>query len=1028
MRTLLSCVLFLLLDITSPLVHADVPPDPGALNAQIAPRSIGPAGMSGRITAIDVVPDNKDIWYVGAASGGVWKTINAGTTFLPVFDQQPVQSIGAIAIAPSNPNVLYVGTGEGNPRNSQSSGNGIYKSYDGGDSWHYLGLPGSSNIHRLIVHPQNEQIVWAGVLGDPFNANETRGLYKSQDGGKSWKKILYSNARSGIADLVLDPSNPNKLIAALWEFRRSPWDSVSGGEGSGLFMTLDGGESWRELDSEAGLPQKPYGRIGVAIAPSQPSRVYALVESEKNAIYRSDNGGTSWELINTETIGSRPFYFAELHVDSQNENRVYNLYSRLARSENAGETFSVIEDWGREVHADHHAFWIDPDNPAFIIDGTDGGLYWSRDRGENWRFAENLPLGQFYHITLDNDVPYNIYGGLQDNGTWYGPSEVWHRAGIRNSYWRELAFNDGFDVVLDDEDADIVYALWQGGMLVRVNKRTGQRKTIAPVVSGKTLRFNWNAAIAKDPFDPGTVFLGSQFLHKSLDKGNTWSIISPDLTTNNPAKQRQEQSGGLSIDATAAENHTTLTVIAPSKLQEGLLWVGTDDGRLHLSRDKGTNWQDLTANIGASLPDAAEHGWIRQIVPSLHAVGSAFVVIDNHLQGDRSPYLLHTQDFGQSWHNLLKNKDVPAYALSFVQDPAEAKLMFVGTEFGLYYSMDAGEHWTQWRRGYPSVSTMDLKIHTRENDLVIGTFGRSLYVLDDLQPWRDLASEPDLKQQPLHLFTPPDTYQPVIKQARGQRLSPDNLYAGENNARQALISFWVNEPQTKSVEISIHKDGSRVRHWQQPVTQGLNRTHWDLQWSGEEIYGPLMSPDLEMPLAEPGTYRVLITAGTLSAEGELQLLADPGVNYDPLLYAANTAFRHEIEMLKKQMLEVKKTLACMETRLPLIQDHLQHSTAEAISEGIDRVWSLIEHRRIQGVISHSPRLAHQLSRAFYYTHSPYEALNEGDRALLSTLEQQVAQLQGSFERFRESTWNPALEGMTATQSTDKTCREQALLQ
>ena len=1001
-RSLLSLPLSLLLCL---LLVNPVAAQPTAAEAEQIPlRSIGPAGMSGRITAIDVVPSDRNIWYIGSASGGLWKTVNAGITFEPVFDQQPVQAIGAVAVAPSNPDIVYVGTGEGNPRNSQSSGNGMYKSTDGGKTWRYLGFKESRNVYRMLVHPEDERIVWAGVLGDPFRDSEMRGLYKSVDGGDSWKKVLYSNASSGIAELVMDPGNPDRLIAALWEFRRSPWDFVSGGAGSGLHLSEDGGDTWREIGSDAGLPEKPYGRIGLAIAPSRSDRVYALVESQKNALYRSDDGGASWERVNTETIGSRPFYFSLIHVDSQNEDRVYNLYSRLARSENAGEDFEVIEDWGRKVHADHHAFWIDPDDPDFIIDGTDGGLYWTRDRGRHWRFAENLPLGQFYHITLDDAVPYNIYGGLQDNGTWYGPSEVWNRSGIRNSYWRELAFNDGFDVVLDQAEDDIAYALWQGGMLVRANKRTGQRKTIMPVEPDRALRFNWNTAIAGDPFQPGRLYIGSQFVHRSDDRGESWRIISPDLSTDNPEKQQQQRSGGLSIDATTAENHTTITVIAPSPLQEGLLWVGSDDGRIHLTRDGGDSWQDLSPNLSA----APEDGWIKRIIPSVHDADSAFVVIDNHLQGDWTPYVFQTTDAGASWKDLMAGHDIPAYALSFAQDPEEPALMFVGTEFGLYYSLDAGQRWTQWTRGLPSVSTMDLQIQARERDLVLGTFGRSIWVLDDLQPWRELAGTPDLRDKALHLFAPADTYQPVIDQAPGQRLSPDHLFSGDNNARQALISFWVNDPEVERVTIAVAQGGEHLVEWEMAVDQGMNRTHWDLQLEGRAIYGPLMSPDLERPLAAPGDYQVAVTAGDSLAQAGLRLLPDPSVNHDAGTYAENLAFRRTLDSLDARMTSLTDSMACMEEAL----DEAHHdATAEdeaGLRDAIAEVWELIALRDIQGVVSGSPRLSDQLNKAYYFTHSPYERLTENDRRLLRALEEQSERLLNRFngqvlERWRRLT-------------------------
>ncbi|WOJ95963.1 sialidase [Congregibacter brevis] len=985
--------------------------------------------MSGRITSIAVVPTNKNIWYIGSASGGLWKTVNAGTSFEPIFDAQPAQSIGAVAVAPSQPNVVYVGTGEGNPRNSQSSGNGLYKSVDGGESWIHLGVEQSRNIHRLIVHPKNEQVVWAGVLGDPFKATDSRGVYKSMDGGESWRRVLFSDSRSGVADLVMDPRNPDKLIASLWEFRRSPWDSASGGPGSGLYVSNDGGESWAELGEDSGLPERPYGRIGVAIAPSDPDRVYALIESKRNAFYRSDDGGVSWSMVNTETIGSRPFYFSEIHVDTQNPDRVYNLYSRLARSENAGAEFEVIEDWGMEVHADHHAFWIDPDDSSFIIDGTDGGLYWSRDRGDNWRFAENLPLGQFYHITVDDAVPYKVYGGLQDNGTWYGPSEVWNRGGIRNGYWRELAFNDGFDVVLGGQGDPWVYALWQGGMLVRINTLTGQRKTIMPTEGEKqgkerenrSLRFNWNAAIAASPFDAATLYIGSQFVHRSKDRGSSWDVISPDLTTNDVTKQRQYLSGGLSIDATAAENHTTITVIAPSELEQRLLWVGSDDGRIHLTRSGGESWTDVTAN----LPGAPLAGWIKQIVPSSYSASEAFVVIDNHLQGDTTPYLFRTQDYGVTWVNVLRGQGIPSYALSFIQDTVEPRLMFLGTEYGLYLSLDEGATWQQWKKGYPAVSTMDMAVQEREADLVVASFGRSIWILDDLTPWRVLAGAPDLTNETLQLFAPPASYQPVIGQAIGQRLSPDNLYSGDNNAREALISFWINDEEVETVTVSITQRDQLVRQWEQQVEQGMNRTSWDLQWAGQEIYGPLMSPVLEQPLAAPGVYTVTISAGTLKRSSELRLLADPRVDYEEDSYQQNLKYRQTIESLQTQSKGVLKVLACMEERLER-DDELSESVSAKLHKKIVDVWELIAFRDFQGVISDSEKLSHRLSKAFYYTHSPYERLTDNDKQLLASLESQMQKVLQAFGLLMTDYWVPAMGPLEGAPRTDSVSGQPAV--
>ena len=456
-------------------------------------RSVGPAGMSGRVTAIDAVIDNPDLLYIGTASGGLWKSSNGGINFDPLFDNESTHSIGAIAIYQENPDIIYVGTGEGNPRNSHNAGNGMYKSIDGGKNWTHLGLEATRNIHRVIVHPNNPDIVYAGVQGTAWNESTDRGVYKSIDGGQTWEQILYINANTGIGDLVIDPSNPEKLIAAMWEFRRWPWHFTSGGAGSGLYVTFDGGNNWTERTSEDGLPAGQLGRIGIGIAPSNPAIVYALIEAKKNALYRSEDGGFTFSKVNdSDQVSNRPFYYNDLFVDPVNENRVYHLASIVQVTEDGGKTFKRIMD---DVHPDHHAWWVDPNNPNLIYEGNDGGLAISRDRGKTWRFPENLPVGQFYHIRVDNSTPYRICGGMQDNGSWCGPSQVWRAGGIRNTYWEEVAFGDGFDVMIHPENPDIGYAMSQGGNLVRFELVTGYQKYIKPVhPEGETLRFNWNAA------------------------------------------------------------------------------------------------------------------------------------------------------------------------------------------------------------------------------------------------------------------------------------------------------------------------------------------------------------------------------------------------------------------------------------------------------------------------------------------------------------------------------------------------------
>ncbi|GAB4428075.1 MAG: hypothetical protein OHK0039_46550 [Bacteroidia bacterium] len=757
------------------------------------PRSIGPAGMSGRVTAIDGVAGQPDILYVGTASGGLWKTVNGGTTWQPLFDSQRVAGIGALAVFQKNPSIIWAGTGEGNPRNSQTSGYGVYRSLDAGRTWQCMGLEETRVIHRIYIHPDDPNTVWVGAQGSAWNDSRERGVFKTTDGGKTWAKVLYVNERTGIADLVVDPANPNKLLAAMWEFRRQPWFFQSGGPGSGLYMSLDGGETWTRRSHKDGLPEGDLGRIGLAIAPSDPQRVYALVEAKKNALYASQDGGYTWRQVNDkDEIGNRPFYYSDLYVDPVNENRIYSLHSTVTMSEDGGRSFSTLLGYvgSGGIHPDHHAWWIDPQDPTFLVNGNDGGLAISRDRGQSWQFIENLPLAQYYHINYDNEYPYNVYGGMQDNGSWRGPAYVWRAGGIRNSYFEELYFGDGFDVVPDPQNARYGYAMSQGGYLGRYDVQTGFTKFIRPVhPEGTTLRFNWNAGIAQDPFDPAAIYYGSQFVHRSRDRGETWELLSPDLTTNDTSKQQQARSGGLTYDVTAAENHTTIITIAPSPVERGVIWVGTDDGNLQLTRDDGKTWTLLTTR----LPGAPRHGWIPQIHPSNHSAAEAYVVLNNYRQGDWQPYLYRTRDYGQTWERLADADKVWGYCLSVVQDPEVAQLLFLGTEYGLYVSIDGGSTWDKWKHGYPTVSTMDMKIHPREGDLIIGTFGRAAYILDDIRPLRALArAGAGLLDRELVVFEAPEAVLAEYAQASGIRFAGDAMFGGQNRQRGAMLSFSVN--------------------------------------------------------------------------------------------------------------------------------------------------------------------------------------------------------------------------------------------
>ncbi|MEM9928298.1 MAG: hypothetical protein AAF840_00640 [Bacteroidota bacterium] len=887
----------------------------------IAPRSIGPAGMSGRVTAIDVNPTDKDHIYVGTASGGVWMSKNGGISFDPIFDEEKYLGIGAVAVSDANPNIVWVGTGEGNPRNSANYGGGIYRSLDGGKTWKFMGLEATRHIHRVIPHPTDPDVVYVGAMGNMWAPNPERGVYRTTDGGKTWELVLHIDEGTGIADMVMDPSNPNKLIAATWTFDRDPDYFNSGGPGSGIWVTHDGGDNWVRRTAKDGLPKGDLGRIGIAIAASNPNVVYALVEAKENGLYKSTDGGSSWRLVQKKDIGNRPFYYAELYVDPNNENTIYNVYTYVAKSTDGGRTFREIADYGNSVHPDHHAFWIDPDNSELLIDGNDGGLNISRDAGATWRFAANLPLAQFYHINYDMSYPYNIGGGMQDNGSWVGPSQGLKSGGITDADWQEVYFGDGFDLIFKPGDANTVYAASQGGSLGRVNRRTGKTKFIKPIhPDGTFLRFNWNAPIAQGPQSDCTIYMGSQFVHKSTDCGDNWEIISPDLTTNDSTKQRSMISGGLTIDATQAENFTTLLTIVPNhkkgSSQQGL-WVGSDDGRLHFSPDDGATWNDLTAN----LPGMNAGSWIPYIEASKHNEAEAWVVVNDFRRGDTRPMVFHTTDFGQTFRRVVDENKVTGHALAIVQDPVEPKLLFLGTDQGLFISFDKGGSWTHYDETYPHVSTRDLKIHPREHDLIIGTFGRAAWILDDIRPFRELATQgTDLLKDTLVAFPAPDAYQYSRRSYQGVRFYAQGQFQGRDRWGGALFTYWFLPPggedagamekdkkssvanlmyvgddipedaetdpnpkqqNKKKVKIQVVdvQSGDTIRTYRTTPRYGMNRTSWNMRRDGIDYPSRReRRPDSDAnsgAAVPPGVYEIVLTYGNHVSATTVTVHADP---------------------------------------------------------------------------------------------------------------------------------------------------------
>jgi photosystem II stability/assembly factor-like uncharacterized protein len=854
----------------------------------LKPRNIGPAGMSGRITTIDVVLDNPNIIYLGSASGGVWKTENSGNTWTPVFDDQPTQNIGAVAVQQSNPNIVWVGTGEGNPRNSVNIGEGIFKSLDAGKTWTRKGLENTRNIHRIIIDPVDPNIVYVAAVGNPYGIHPERGVFKTTDGGETWTKILYTNDTSGCSDLVMDPSNPNRLLASMWQHRRTPWDFKSGGPGSGLYLTVDGGKHWKKLGKADGLPDGELGKIGLAFARSQPTRVYAMVEATKNGLYKSDDGGTKWQLVTNDPkiVTNRPFYFQDIRVDPQNENRIYNIHDQVEVSEDGGKTFTTVIPYAG-IHPDHHAWWIDPTNGSFMIDGNDGGIGITHDRGKNWTFDDKIPVGQFYHLNTDNEMPYHVMGGMQDNGCWHGPAYTWTSGGIRNDYWDNIGGGDGFEVFPDAEDASWVYSESQGGFAERRNWVTGESWFIKPssLDPKLLLRCNWNTAMAQDPFDKRTIYYGSQFLHKSTNKGVSWEVISPDLSTNDTTEIKAFQNtGGLTLDITGAETHCTIITISPSAKEQGTIWVGTDDGNVQLTRDGGKTWQ----NFRGKIPGMPLGCWIPQITASRYNAGEAFVVANDYRRGDFKPYIFRTTDYGKTWKRMVDENKVRGYALCMIQDPAEPNLIFVGTENGLWISFDNGSSFQQWKNSYPSVSTYDLAIQEREADLVVATFGRSLWVFDDIRPFRKIAAGKGAAiTNTITAFPTPDAYQAQYKSATGYEWSVDGLYEAENRRRGAEVSFFINKPapadsvkKGDSASVRIYDDKNEViRSLKWKVDSGFNRDYWGMEAKGYRQPGsPKPKPDAPEPgglQVLPGTYKVVITYAKAADSTLVTIKDDP---------------------------------------------------------------------------------------------------------------------------------------------------------
>lgn len=797
-------------------------------------RSVGPINNAGRISVVTGIPGDPLTYYVAGANGGIIKTTNGGTTFTPIFDDQGAISIGAIAVAPSDRNIVYVGTGEGNPRNNASVGDGMYKSLDGGEHWTHIGLEKSDKIARIVIDARNPDIVYACVLGREWGPSEERGVYKTTDGGASWKRILFLDSQTSCSDISADADNSNIVYAGMYTYRRWAWYLASGSGKTGVYKSVDGGATWEALsgpDQYRGLPRKAMDRIGVAVAPSNPNIVYVISETkDEGELWRSDDAGKTWITVNRDpNINFRPFYYADIRVDPRNPNKIFSLSGGLYLSEDGGRNFRSI---ARGIHGDHQGMWIDPVDPRYVLSGSDGGWQVSRDGGLTFEVVNTFPFTQFYHINYDMQEPYHVCGGLQDNGTWCGTSNSLSGQGIRPADWVNVGGGDGFFGVPILDKPWLVFADAQGGMITISDMRSGVRKNVYPypnrvgsvgdAMLGHKYRFNWNSPIVLSPQHPGTVYFGGNVVFRTRDYGLSWDVISPDLTTNDPKKQ-QSSGGEIVTDNTAAEFHTTLLSIAPSPVDSNVIWTGSDDGMVHVTRDGGKTWNSVFANVPGLKPNA----WIATVEASHFDAGTAYVSADHHQDDDYAPYFYMTTDYGKTWKSIRGDLPDRAWWSHVIrEDPRNRNVLYAGTEAGVWATWDRGMHWVSIRGKMPAVPVRDIQVQPRDNDLLVATHGRGLYILDDLTPVQQLAAV-QAENAVLFDIRPATNWTSWNRDGNlGMR-----IWAGENPPNGAMISYWLKAQPAGEVNIEIADGkGEVIRRYRRVRDEaGVQRMTWDLR-------------------------------------------------------------------------------------------------------------------------------------------------------------------------------------------------------
>jgi photosystem II stability/assembly factor-like uncharacterized protein len=926
-------------------------------------RSIGPAIMGGRIDDFAVVERDPAVFYVGTASGGLLKTTNGGTTFEPVFDDQEVSSIGDLALAPSDPQILYVGTGEANNRQSSSWGNGVYKTMDGGKTWQHLGLAETHHIGRIVVHPRNPDVAYVAALGSLWGPSKERGLYKTTDGGRTWTNTKFVDEDTGFVDVAMDPESPETLYAASYQRRRTAFGYNGGGPGSGLWKTIDGGATWTRLTK--GLPEGEMGRIGIGVYRQDPRIVYALIEHEKEGgIYRSEDRGESWTKVSA--TNPRPSYYSQVAVDPTNDRRIWVLGAPMYYSEDGGKTFST--DWVDKIHGDFHAIWIDPSNSDHMLLGSDGGIHISFDRGRSWDFVNTFPLAQFYEVAVDNQRPYHVYGGLQDNGSWSAPSRTLFTQGISNEEWVRVGGGDGFFAVPDPTDPDFVYVESQDGNVSRLQRSTGERRVIRPEPpAGEKYRFNWDSPILVSAHDPKTVYYGGNRVFGSHDRGDTWTLVSPDLTSHDDVTRDKTPIFGKTAKQMMSRNDGivhfgTITTLAESPLEAAVLWAGTDDGNLQVSRDGGETW----TNVAARVPGVPKGTYVSRIEASRTGEGVAYAAFDGHRSNDFNAYLFFTADYGQTWKSVSAGLPAGGTIKVVREHPKNPDVLFVGTERALWVSWDRGGSWTKVHgKSLPTVPIDDIQIQAAEGDLVLGTHGRGVYILDDAAP---LVSLKAALGKDLDFFPIRTAIEWRLYNHKGN--TGHKIFLAENPPDGALLTYSLaasvaeqasdkadpvakdakkDKKKEKKVKITVtDAAGAVVRELEGPAEAGFNRTNWDLR------HEPPVKPEAGAersffgrprgPFVLPGTYTVKVAVGGKEATQTVVVEDDPRITataaerkawHDAVVEAAALWTRADAadktaQSLKKQLAELKGSL------------EKKKDTPEAVTKGIQDLLDKVE--------------------------------------------------------------------------------------